>query len=144
MSNEEIAKEIPRTDGGQVDAQQVRIARATATKAEKEERWAKLYDDWKDGWVNITEEQNGEEVVIKTVEEQRGEFFADITDKEIVIMCKMDEDNPLTCLNHLVQLLGAGVIPPLPSLNHVMKAYTDNLNTIQAEICRAVRRGRVK
>ncbi len=80
----------------------------------------------------------------ETAQEKRDRFFQDVPDKEIVQMCKMDEDNPISVMDRLMTLQGGGVIPPLPSLNHVIRAYADNQQTICDEICRAVRRGRVK
>ncbi len=95
-----------------------------------------LHDEWKNRTFEDDETQ--------TAQEKRDEFFRDVTEKEIIQMCKLDEDNPLTCMDHLVELQGAGVIPTLPSLAHVMRVYTDNLSVICAEICRAVRRGKIK
>ena len=94
-----------------------------------------LYLEWK---ARVFEDDE-----IKTAQEKRDDFFHEISDKEIVLMCKMDKDNPLYCMDRLMTLQGAGVIPSLPSFGQVIKAYDDNLQTIRDEMCRAVRRGRV-
>ncbi len=115
---------MPETD----DALEISKARS--------ERIATLFKEWR--------ERDFSDDETETRQEKLDRFFLTVTDKEIIQMCKLDDDNPLTCLDHLVQLQGAGVIPSLPSFAHVMNVYTANIDTIRAEICRAVRRGRVK
>ena len=105
---------------------------------EPEDPVSVLYRYWKDSEF-VDDEHLGQ-----TAQEKRDEFFRDVTDKESIQMCKLDDENPLTCMDHLVQLMGAGVIPSLASFGHVIQVYMDNLKTIQVEFCRAVRRGRVK
>ena len=80
----------------------------------------------------------------ETAQEKRIRFFLNVSDKEIIQMCKLDDDNPISVMDRLMTLQGAGVIPSLPSFNHVIRAYDDNRQTICDEICRAVRRGKVK
>lgn len=95
-----------------------------------------LFKEWRDRDFSDDE--------VETRQEKLDRFFRDVSDKEIVQMCKLDPDNPLTCMDHLVQLQGAGVIPNLPSFSHVMNIYMTNIDIICAEICRAVRRGKIK
>lgn len=128
---------------------QAQIEREAAEKKTRLERMDTLFETWKTGWVEIVDEETidcttGKLKVIKTVEEQRSEFFAEIPDGDILKMCRMDEDNPLTIMEKLSGLQSTGVIPALPSLNHVVRAFEDNYRTIGQEICRAVRRGRIK
>jgi hypothetical protein len=100
-----------------------------------------LHDKWKN---RTFEDDDTNGVLFVTAQEKRDDFFLDVTDKQIIQMCKLDEDNPISVMDRLMTLQGAGVIPPLPSFNHVIRAYDDNRQTICDEICRAVRRGRVK
>ncbi len=106
----------------------------TPVQNEKADRISALFESWKDGFID---DEN------RSAQQKRDDFFLDISDKDIVQMCKLDAENPLTVMDGLMQQRGAGRIPPLPSLNHVMRAFDDNRQTICDEVCRAVRRGRV-
>lgn len=112
-----------------------------AAKETHAERIQKLFDRWKEGFALSDEEKDKGRT---TPEIKCQEFFQTIPSKEIIQMCKLDPENVLTVMDKLQIDIGGGVDRALPSIKHVMKAYSDNHNTICEEVCRAVRRGRVK
>lgn len=119
-----------------VNSGETQAAAEATAKNEHGEKIAALFKEWRER--DFLDDDD------ETAQQKRDRFFRDVPDKEIVQMCKLDEDNPISVMDRLMTLQGSGVIPPLPSFNQVIRAYDDNRQTICDEICRAVKRGRIQ
>lgn len=126
---EETTADTP-TAGEVMEPTEAEIERLETQEEETPTQFAeRLYAKWKDGF---------------DTEDGVMHFFGDVPDEVLLRMARMDETNPLTLLEAVDSSMSIGVVPALGSLKMIMKEYTDRRLELNAEVCRAMRRGMIK